>query len=203
MLGLFCQQCSGASSFLGDGAAPSTVTVKMEGGLFLGRSTNSKMAEVVEVSPVILNSLGAVFGGWGEEASSRLGALETSLRPAFEAQPKVDGRLGPEAARAVAYSFFAQEHGWLIKGLEPYYDVHNSHELHEVAVLRKAPVVVQALIEVQRQRRGLSLGDLAAAVTAIERLLLDESVALLEAAYELNGQDMMDWISIPSWQSRG
>lgn len=147
----------------------------------------------LEVAPSLHKSLGAVFGGWGEEASSRLKDLVQRLRPAFDAQVKVAGRLPPEASSAIAYNFFAQEHGWLIKGLEPPFAHHGSHELHEISVLRKAPVLAEAMEEVQRH--GFSLGDLAAVLTAIERLMLDESISLLEAAYELNGQDEMDWIS--------
>jgi hypothetical protein len=143
----------------------------------------------------LLSSLGAVFGGWGEEAATRLAEIEKLLKPAFGVQPNKEGRISAEASRAVAYSFFAQEHGWLLKGLEPPYESH-SQELHEVAVLRKAPGMVEALVEVKRQHAGsISLGDLAAVVASIERLVLDETVGLLESAYDLNGKDMMDWIS--------
>lgn len=168
------------------------VTKEEDGGAggLLERSS-ATAAQQLEVAPALFNALSVVHGGGVEDTSARLAAMEAALRPAFEVQRTVAGRVPPDVARGLAFSYFEREHGWLIKGLEP----SGSHQLHEVSVLRKAPIVVQALVEVQNKYLGYSLGDLSAATAAIERLLLDESVVLLEAAYDLNGQDEMDWMS--------
>merc|ERR1719293_258026 len=65
----------------------------------------------------------------------------------------------------------------------------NVSEVHEVDILQdKAPAFVEALLESRRAGRGLSLGDVVAMAAALERLIFDESLSLLQVAYALNGQ---------------
>ncbi|CAK0813073.1 unnamed protein product [Prorocentrum cordatum] len=65
----------------------------------------------------------------------------------------------------------------------------NVTEVHEVDLLQdKAPAFVEALLESRRAGRGLSLGDVVAMAAALERLIFDESLSLLQVAYALNGQ---------------
>lgn len=49
----------------------------------------------------------------------RIHSLEQVLRPAFQALPKISGRLTQHAVRYVLHRYFLQSHGWLVKGLEP------------------------------------------------------------------------------------
>jgi hypothetical protein len=51
----------------------------------------------------------------------------------------------------------------------------------------KAPAVLEALLDSQQAALGLTLRDAAAMAAALERLVVDESLALVEAAYMLNG----------------
>jgi hypothetical protein len=93
------------------------------------------------------------------------------------------------------HNYFAKEHGWIINGLEPDTMQEDVTELHEVNILQeKAPAFVEGLLEARRSNRGLSLNDAVVMVAALERLIFDESIALLEAAYTLNGQDSGDKI---------
>jgi hypothetical protein len=59
----------------------------------------------------------------------------------------------------------------------------------------KAPVLLEALLDARHAGKGLSLRDAAAMAAALERLIVDESLALLEASYVFNGirtDEMLD-----------
>ena len=49
----------------------------------------------------------------------RISSLEQVLRPAFQALPKSSGLLTQHAVRYLLHRYFLQNHGWLVKGLEP------------------------------------------------------------------------------------
>merc|ERR1719389_317311 len=135
-------------------------------------------------------------GGRGMEAQ-RLPAIEASIWQTVQALPKNEqGRLGPKAVRYVVHSYFAKTHGWLIQGLEPHGMRANVTEVHEVNILQdKAPALVEALLETRQADRGLALGDVVTMIAALERLIFDESMELLSAAYKLNGQSMDTGVS--------
>merc|ERR1719389_161626 len=135
-------------------------------------------------------------GGRGMEAQ-RLAAIETSIWQTFQALPKNEhGRLGPKSVRYVVHSYFAKEHGWLIQGLEPHGMRTNVTDVHEVSILQeKAPALVEALLETRQADRGLALGDVVTMIAVLERLIFDESMELLSAAYKLNGQSMDTGVS--------
>mmetsp|Transcript_94635 Transcript_94635/g.229865 ORF Transcript_94635/g.229865 Transcript_94635/m.229865 type:complete len:479 (+) Transcript_94635:83-1519(+) len=123
------------------------------------------------------------------EAAERLLAVEASIRPTYEAFPKNSmGRIpASEIFSAIVRGYFAKEHGWLLAGLAPPNLTPKPTEVHEALVLReRAPKLAEALEELRRSDRGLSLGDVVGTVAAIEHLLLDESEALLQGAYILN-----------------
>merc|ERR1719343_625591 len=128
-------------------------------------------------------------GGNGVGAQ-RLAAIEASMWQTFQALPKNEiGRLAPRAVRYMAHNYFAKEHGWLIKGLEPHGQKANFSEVHQVSILQdKAPSLVEALLETRQAGRGLALADVVVMVAVLERLIVDESLGLLEAAYRLNDQ---------------
>jgi len=98
------------------------------------------------------------------------------------------GRLPPKGVRYLAHNYFAREHGWVIKGLEPLgHQNANVSAVHDLSVLQeKAPALVESLLEARRADHGLSLSDMVAMVAALERLILDESLTILEASYRLS-----------------
>jgi len=53
----------------------------------------------------------------------------------------------------------------------------------------RAPAVVDALLESGRSQLGLKFSDVVSVVAAVERLVLEESMALLRAAYTLNNKN--------------
>jgi len=134
-------------------------------------------------------------GGQGTQVE-RIVKIEASMWPTFMALPKSSsGRLAPRAVRHLVHSYFAKEHGWLIKGLNPHGMQAKMTDVHEVNVMQdKAPALVETLLEAQQAGNGLSLRDVVAMAATLERLIFEESVTLLEAAYRLNGQDTSEMV---------
>ncbi|CAE7833279.1 tmem145 [Symbiodinium sp. CCMP2592] len=131
-----------------------------------------------------------------EAAAKRSAHIEARVWQTFQALPKNDvGRLAPKAVRYLVHSYFMKEHGWLIQGLDPHANQADVSEVHEVSILQdKAPALVESLLEARRSNHGLSLGDTVAMVGALERLIFDESLALLQASYAFNGLDAAEAI---------
>jgi hypothetical protein len=164
----------------------STVSIRGLRGEGTGRFL---VADEVEAS--LRDSLEAVLNQGSTEASKQLSSIEASIWKTYAALPKNDfGRLGPRAVRYLVHNYFAREHGWIITGLEPHGNQENVTEIHQVSILQnKAPAVVEMLLESQRGGRGLSLSDSVVMVAALERLIFDEAISLLQASYDLNGFD--------------
>jgi len=141
-----------------------------------------------EVELSLQSSMEAMLRGGRTPAASRLAGIEASIWQTFRALPKNSaGRLAPRAVRYLVHGYFAKEHGWLIKGLEPHGMQANVSEVHEVGILQdQAPALVEALLEARRSDRGLALNDVVVMVAALEKMIFGESVKLLEAAYHLN-----------------
>mmetsp|Transcript_27745 Transcript_27745/g.79698 ORF Transcript_27745/g.79698 Transcript_27745/m.79698 type:complete len:573 (-) Transcript_27745:67-1785(-) len=156
------------------------------GRLRAGKGSAGEMAREVESG--LRSSLEAMTLGGEGQTARRLETLEAKLWQTFQALPKNSlGRLAPRAVRYLVHGYFAREHGWLIRGLEPHGMADNASEVHEVSILQdKAPLLVEALLEAREAGRGLSLADAVAMVAALERLVFDESLGLLEASCELN-----------------
>eukprot|EP00927_Polykrikos_kofoidii_P064991 TRINITY_DN60792_c0_g1_i1.p1 TRINITY_DN60792_c0_g1~~TRINITY_DN60792_c0_g1_i1.p1 ORF type:complete len:551 (+),score=99.22 TRINITY_DN60792_c0_g1_i1:98-1654(+) len=126
----------------------------------------------------------------GAEESSRLFAVEDSIRPSYEAFPKnVAGRLPPkEFVPAIVRNYFAAEHGWLLRGLEPPSIRNRPTKAHEAKVLEdKAPGLAKALRVVEDSDEGFSLSDVVGVIAALEHLIIQESQPIVESAYVLNG----------------
>jgi len=137
------------------------------------------------------SSLSDILSGHASSATSkRLMAIEASLWKTFQSLPKNSmGRLAPPAVRYIVHGYFGKEHGWQIKGLEAHGVQVNatSNKVHDASILQeKAPLLVQGLLEARHQDHGLSFTDIVAMVSVLEQLIIEESSALLEAAYRLN-----------------
>lgn len=149
---------------------------------FLGRDNFD------DIRRSITDMLQVAHGGGNSPIVRKLAKIEETLARTFQALPKnALGRLAPRSVRHIVHDYFAMQHGWQIKGLEPQGMRTNVSEVHQISVLQdKSPALVEALMEAQLSDRGLALGDVAAMVALLERLILDESIALLEASYFLN-----------------
>mmetsp|Transcript_58606 Transcript_58606/g.130923 ORF Transcript_58606/g.130923 Transcript_58606/m.130923 type:complete len:550 (+) Transcript_58606:95-1744(+) len=130
----------------------------------------------------------------GGAGSQQLEKIEGSIWQTYQALPKNEmGHIGPRAVRYLVHNYFAKEHGWLIKGLEPHGHQAEISQVHEVNILQdKAPMLVETLLEAQHKGRGLSLVDTVAMVATLERLIFDEAILLLQAAYQLNSMTPLE-----------
>merc|ERR1719162_2791310 len=143
------------------------------------KDLHSSLHELIEVAHV----------GGNTPAAKRLARIEASIASSFQALPKnAAGRLAPLPVRYLVHNYFAKEHGWQIKGLEPQGMRVNVSDVQDVGILQeRSPAMVEALTEAYRNDRGLDLADVAVMIAMLERLILDEATSLLYASYFLNG----------------
>jgi len=136
-------------------------------------------------------------GTWAHRAAM----IERRMSKTYQALPKNEyGRLAPSTVRYIVHNYFQKEHGWLIEGLEPSASRANASEVHSAHIIQnKAPSILEAILEDRQDQRGLSLSDAVAMMAALEHLIFDESVILLERAYALNEYhtgDQLDEIAL-------
>jgi len=147
-------------------------------------NNNGKLARQLKTS------LDVVVSSGDERSMQRIARIEKTLWHSFQAVPKDGlGQAMPRTVRHLVYSYFAEEHGWLLSGLEPHGMHVNMTGVHQMGILQqRAPAVVNALLETGKSQLGLTFSDVVSVVAAVERLVLDESMALLRAAYTLNNK---------------
>uniref|UniRef100_A0A7S1M883 EF-hand domain-containing protein n=1 Tax=Alexandrium catenella TaxID=2925 RepID=A0A7S1M883_ALECA len=175
--------------FLGLGApCGASAGLRFRGAAGAGGEAPERVVAVREVEFSLRSALEALLRGGQSSAAARLARIEASVWQTFQALPKNSaGRLAPRAVRYLVHGYFAREHGWLVKGLEPHGMQANMSEVHEVGILRdRAPALVETLLEARQMDRGLSLDDVVVMAAALERLIFGESLKLLETAYALN-----------------
>eukprot|EP00929_Paragymnodinium_shiwhaense_P068961 TRINITY_DN3478_c1_g1_i1.p1 TRINITY_DN3478_c1_g1~~TRINITY_DN3478_c1_g1_i1.p1 ORF type:complete len:599 (+),score=180.98 TRINITY_DN3478_c1_g1_i1:87-1799(+) len=134
----------------------------------------------------------------GEHSSHEAERIEASIWHSFQAMPKNElGRLTPKAVRYIVHHYFAKEHGWQLEGLEAQqHQQGNASEVHSMTILQdRAPALVEALLEDRQRGRGLSFEDCVVMIAALERLIFQESFALLQSAYALHDLELTDKIS--------
>jgi len=156
-----------------------------------------RKVSVREVEADLQATLSTLLRGTSTTGNQRLETIEARTWQTFQALPKnAAGRLAPPAVRYIVHGYFAREHGWLIKGLEPHGMQLNVSQIHDVNVFQdKAPLLVEGLLEARQADRGLSFNDIVTMVAVLEQMMFDESVSLLQAAYRLNGLAEEDQIN--------
>lgn len=114
----------------------------------------------------------------------RLQDIRQSLRPTFDALPKnQDNRLGISGLRYLCRSFFVKNLGWQVKGL----DLNTSAGFDDIRIVaERIPADKRKALD-ERLSRGVGLSGASVVVAALERLILDENVINLKAAYRLSG----------------
>jgi hypothetical protein len=146
----------------------------------------ARMVDASELEVSLRESLEGAMGSgtWARRAAD----VERKMSKTFQALPKNDyGRLAPPTVRYIVHNYFQKEHGWLIEGLEPTGVRANASEIHSAHIIQnKAPAILEAILEDRQDQRGLALADAVAMMAALEHLIFDESVVLLERAYALN-----------------
>jgi len=149
---------------------------------------------VVNLQSSLNEMLQAAHTGGNTPAIRSIARIEARIAVSFQALPKNDvGRLAPLSVRYLVHNYFAKEHGWQIKGLEPQGMRVNVSDVQDVGILQeRSPAMVEALTEAYRNDRGLDLADVAVMIAMLERLILDEATSLLYASYFLNGVSASD-----------
>jgi len=142
-------------------------------------------------------SLDAVLDKTNEQATRQLGKIEAAMWPTFQAVPKNSkGRLDPRVVHHMLKNYFVAKHGWIINGLEPHGMQSSMKDAHHAAVLQeKVPALAEALLEVRRAGLGLVFDDVVALAAALERLIFDESLEILESAFLFNGHASSELVS--------
>merc|ERR1719412_2105397 len=132
--------------------------------------------------------------GQGEKADvDRLERLQTLLKPLYTAMPKgADGGLEHGAARYALHRFFAQQHGWHVRGLEATGSEQWSDAASSTAMLEDhIPSYVLQLFE---QHRGGQTGlrELAVLAATLEDVVHSEAIQLLSTAFSTQSRSVAE-----------
>ena len=168
-----------------------SLLVSLEAGSVRGGNPEGRTISVENVQAGLQSAMQAVLDG-DDASTKRAARIEARVWQTYQALPKNGvGRLDPRAVRYLVHNYFMKEHGWLIQGLDPHGNQVDVSELHEVNILQdKAPLLVESLLEARRSNHGLSLNDIVTMIAALERLIFDESLSLLQASYLFNDASM-------------
>lgn len=132
----------------------------------------------------VLQEVMSALGSGNRVTHSRLSAIETILRPTFEAMPKNDqGNLEDAAARYVLHRLFVQRHAMYIKGLEASGMSWNQSSTTEV-LEDHVPAFVLSLFEDRLKGQGLGLHELTVLAATLEHLIHDEALSRLGVVYQ-------------------
>merc|ERR1719412_1488534 len=128
--------------------------------------------------------------GQGEKADvDRLERLQTLLKPLYTAMPKgADGGLEHGTARYVLHRYFAQQHGWHVRGLEATGSEQWSAAASSTAMLEDH--LPSYVLQLFQQHRGARTGlrELAVLAATLQDLVHSEAIQLLSTAYAAQGR---------------
>jgi len=149
-----------------------------------GRNVDSS-----EVRATLQEALDSVFSvGSAGDRKADLQRVEKLIENTFHAMPQTSaGRLGPQAVRHVMRTYFLKNHGWTVFGLEENFGEGNRSTPDMLQA--RVPALMEAVLEAREHGQGLTRAEVAGLVTALERLIFDESVKMLHFAYQMNGFD--------------
>merc|ERR1719262_1286797 len=134
--------------------------------------------------------LPAAFDVLGDD-KERIAAVRTTIAQTYAAIPKSVTGLVPvrDVMPEIVRGYFAKEHGWLIRGLEPLGLMDQVTEVHEANLLKeKAPELAKALQEARTADLGLGEDTVVAVVAALEHLVVEDAVPVLKGVYDLLNQ---------------
>jgi len=153
--------------------------------VFLGSHAAHAAPEVStdELEALLQRQFQEAFGGASRLGENSLDTVERALAQMYATLPKNNnGRLQPSVVRFALHRYFAGQHGWLIRGLEPAGGNWSSSSPTSVAQDR-VPSYLQELYEQRLGGRGLNLRELAVLAATLERVVHEASLGWLEAAY--------------------
>jgi len=163
-----------------------------------GEEAATRRMAIPDVEARLSASLAAMLEGKRDSLLGlRLESIEASMWQTFQAVPKTSqGRLSTVASRHMIRNYFAATHGWIINGLEEHAMNTRVNDIQQSTILRdRAPQLVEDLLLAKRAGHGLSLTDVVAMAAALEQLIFDETLELLEVAYAFNGHNESELVN--------
>jgi len=155
--------------------------------VFLGSHVAHAGPEVStdELGALLHRQFQEAFSGTSRKGGRSIDAVERKLAQMYATLPKNDGgRLAPSVVRFALHRYFAGQHGWLIRGLEPAGGNWSSSSPTSVAQDR-VPSFLQELYEQRLGSQGLNLRELAVLASTLEYVVHEASLGWLEAAYRV------------------
>jgi len=126
-----------------------------------------------EVEAMLLSDLSSNSDG-------RLSTTASELRALYAAMPKnSDGKLDPIVVRYALHRYFAQKHGWHLRGLEPAGGAWNSTSPSTI-MKDRVPSYIQGMLEQHLHGQGLGLEELAVFALTLSDLIRKEALSNLE-----------------------
>lgn len=167
-----------------------TATIALFGQSFAGSNFLAvPKVKIEDLEADLLTELaGAASNSNASATASHLATLEAALRPMFAAVPKEeDGTLGHNVVRYVLQRFFAHQHGWFIRGLEPNQGSSANATLDangsQQSLQDWAPAYLQGFLETMMTGSGVSLRELAVYAATLQDLVHKEEKGNLRQAY--------------------
>jgi len=139
-----------------------------------------------QVQDQFQSELMALLGHGDAASTARLERFQTQLRPMYLALPKsADGSLDDGATRYALHRFFAQQHGWHVKGLE----ATGAEKWGDAASTTMLEDHIPSyILQLFKQKGGWTgLRELAVLAATIEDLVHSEAIQLLTSAYVAQG----------------
>mmetsp|Transcript_15828 Transcript_15828/g.29776 ORF Transcript_15828/g.29776 Transcript_15828/m.29776 type:complete len:553 (-) Transcript_15828:98-1756(-) len=151
---------------------------------------NANSMSTEQLRETVLQEVMSALGSGNRVTEKRLSAIETVLKPTFQAMPKNQyGNLEDSAARYVLHRLFVQRHAMYIKGLEA--SGMNWKNMTTTEVLEEhIPSFVLSLFEDRLKDQGLGLHELTVLAATLEHLIHDEAVSRLSVVYEAHNVSM-------------
>jgi len=152
---------------------------------------------VSEVEHRLESSLEILASG---KSSALVSSVERSLFSTFQAIPKTgEGKLSPLAVHHLVHAYFAKEHGWSIHGLEgtafantSIADATTTQANDEKILAEQVPKLMLAILQAHRKSVDITFLDVVNLVAALEQLIVDQFIDLLETAYAAFGLSYRD-----------
>merc|ERR1719217_1962545 len=153
---------------------------------FLRAGVNVEQVQVEDLDTALLSELNSALGG-DRVAATNLLRLEQALSPLYASLPKnAHGHLEASVVRYALHRYFAQRHGWNVKGLLSSGSVANSSSAVDVLTDR-VPSYVQERFETTLGGKGFGLRELALFASTMEHLVHTETTSRLHWAYHASG----------------
>jgi len=133
----------------------------------------------------ISEAMGEALGCGGHVGEDQLVAIENSLRPIWQALPKVaPERIERGSLRYMVHRYFSKKSAFMVRGFEPSRTFSASSWGTADILSQRVPGYVESVLESRHvQENGFDLQDAVRVVATLEQLIFDSESSLLEQVY--------------------